>query len=55
MKLIVDLLRRVWPPRPDTGGSSGRGRDSDDRSSMADFVRLLQMHDQNGGRPNYPS
>jgi hypothetical protein len=56
MKLIVDLLRRVWERgRPDRDGYTLRASEGDDRSSMADFVRILQMHDRDSGRPNYPN
>ena len=54
MKLIVDLLRRVWQRNQSTSDSNAVRAGSDgDRSSMADFVRILQMHDDE--RPNYPS
>ncbi|MCP3477300.1 hypothetical protein NLM33_44895 [Bradyrhizobium sp. CCGUVB1N3] len=56
MKLIVDLLKRVWQRgRPETDGYILRASEGDDRSSMADFVRILQMHDREGGRSNYPN
>ncbi|MGV7212029.1 hypothetical protein [Bradyrhizobium sp. UFLA05-112] len=56
MKLIVELLRRVWQRgRPETSGYNLHASEGDDRSSMADFVRILQMHDREGGRSNYPS
>jgi hypothetical protein len=54
MKLLVDLLKRVWQRgRPD--GYTVRASEGEDRSSMADFVRILQMHDRDSGRSNYPS
>ena len=54
MKLIVDLLKRVWQRgRPDC--YIVRASEGEDRSSMADFVRILQMHDRDSGRSNYPS
>jgi hypothetical protein len=56
MKLIVNFLRRVWQRgRPDTDLYAGLASESGDRSSMADFVRILQMHDQDGGRPHRPN
>ncbi|GLR90741.1 hypothetical protein [Bradyrhizobium iriomotense] len=56
MKQIVDLLKRVWQRgRPETDGYILRASEGDDRSSMADFVRILQMHDREGGRTNYPN
>ena len=52
MNLIVDFLRWIWQRgEPDTGSHAGRASDGDDRSSMADFVRILQTHDQDTGRP----
>ena len=56
MKLIVDLLRRVWqrgPQAPDA--HAVRPILGGDRSSMADFVRILRMHDEDLGRRNYPN
>ena len=53
MKLILDLLRwlRQRDQRePDAGAVGG----SDDRSSMADFVRLLRMHDDAAQRSSHP-
>jgi hypothetical protein len=56
MKLIVDFLKWVWQrDRPETNGYNLRASEGDDRSSMADFVRILQMHDRDGGRTNYPN
>jgi hypothetical protein len=52
MKLIVDLLKRVWQ-RGRPNGYTLRASEGEDRSSMADFVR--QMHDRDSGRSNYPS
>jgi hypothetical protein len=50
MKLIVELLRRVWQRSPaDTEAYAIRASDGGDRSSMADFVRILQMHDRDRG------
>ena len=52
MNLIVDFLRWVWQRgRPDNAGGAIGATDGDDRSSMADFVRILQTHDQDTGRP----
>jgi hypothetical protein len=54
MKLIVDLLRRVWQRcRPVPDASAARSTDGGDRSSMADFVRILRMHDEDRGRADY--
>ena len=47
MKNIVDLLFRVWQrsqPAPDA--QVAVMAENQDRSSMADFVRLLQAYDQ---------
>lgn len=47
MKLILDLLKRFWQRSPsDQQFYGGRMGDSPDRSSMADFVRILQTHDR---------
>ena len=55
MKLIVDLFRRVWQRgRPDSDAYAMRATEGGDRSSMADFVRILRMHDEESERPNYP-
>ena len=52
MNLIVEFLRRVWQrDRPDT--YAVRASESDDRSSMADFVRILRAHDRD--QANYPN
>jgi hypothetical protein len=54
MKLIIDLLRRVWQSdRSPSDSHSVRSSPGGDRSSMADFVRILQMHDDERGRSNY--
>ncbi|MCP3465196.1 hypothetical protein [Bradyrhizobium sp. CCGUVB23] len=56
MKLIVDLFKRVWQRgRVETDGYNLRASEGDDRSSMADFVRILQMHDREGERTKYPN
>ncbi|MBR0718189.1 hypothetical protein JQ632_30085 [Bradyrhizobium liaoningense] len=50
MKLIVELLRRVWQrSQIDTDAYAIRRSDGGDHSSMADFVRILQMHDRDRG------
>jgi hypothetical protein len=52
MKLIAELLWRVWPSsQPASNTQTPNVADDRDRSSMADFVRILQAHDQarNGG------
>jgi hypothetical protein len=54
MKLIVGLLRRVWQrSRPDPDAYAERATEGGDRSSMADFVRILRMLDQEHGSSNY--
>ena len=56
MKLIVDLLRRVWQggrTAPDTRAVQPTA--GGDRSSMADLVRILRMHDEDLGRRKYPN
>jgi hypothetical protein len=47
MKLIAELVRRALQ-RGKTGPTSEMARRSDnqDRSSMSDFVRILQAHDR---------
>ena len=55
MKLILDLVRWLWQrDQRESDGAGVRGGAGDDRSSMADFVRLLRMYDDDGRRPNYP-
>jgi hypothetical protein len=47
MKLIVDFLRRFSQRgRPETKAYAARMSETGDRSSMADFVRILQTIDQ---------
>jgi hypothetical protein len=46
MKLIADLLWRVWPSSQPASIQTLSVADDRDRSSMADFVRILQAHDQ---------
>jgi hypothetical protein len=54
MNLIVEFLRRVWQrDRPEARAYAVRASESDDRSSMADFVRILRAHDQD--QANYPN
>ncbi len=56
MKLIVDLLRWLWPRRqPASEGSVLSVAEGADRTSMADFVRILRMHDEETSRRNYPN
>ena len=55
MKLILDLVRWLWQhDQNESDGMAVRASEGDDRSSMADFVRLLRMHDDDVRRPNYP-
>jgi len=46
MKLIADLLWRVWPSSQPASTPTPNVADDRDRSSMADFVSILQAHDQ---------
>jgi hypothetical protein len=47
MKNIVDLLLRVWQrSEPTSDTQVAVMAENPDRSSMADFVRLLQAYDQ---------
>lgn len=47
MKIIVDLLLRVWQrSEPASDIQIAVMAENRDRSSMADFVRLLQAYDQ---------
>ena len=46
MKQIADLLRRVWQNQPASNNQIPMMADNRDRSSMADFVRILQAYDQ---------
>ena len=56
MKLIVDLLRRVWQRgRPASDTYAVQPNPGGDRSSMADFVRILRMHDEDLGRRKSPT
>jgi hypothetical protein len=47
MKNIVDLLLRVWQrSQPASNTRVAVTAENRDRSSMADFVRILQAYDQ---------
>jgi len=47
MKNIADLLLRVWPRRqPGSLTQVAVMAEDRDRSSMADFVRILRAYDQ---------
>ena len=47
MKNIADLLRRVWQrSEPASNTQATVMSENRDRSSMADFVRILQAYDQ---------
>jgi hypothetical protein len=47
MKNIADLLLRVWQgSQPGSNTQVAVIAENRDRSSMADFVRILQAHDQ---------
>jgi hypothetical protein len=47
MKNIADLLLRVWQgSQPASNAQVGVMAENRDRSSMADFVRILQAYDQ---------
>jgi hypothetical protein len=53
MSLIVDFLRWIWQrAHPDSGSGAGDVSDGGDRSSMADFVRILQTHDHDPDGPS---
>jgi len=55
MKLILDLVRWLWQrDQREADAVAVRAGEGDDRSSMADFVRLLRMHDDATRWPNYP-
>jgi hypothetical protein len=54
MKQVTHLLRRVWHSEQLTPNYEGRvNTNQQDRSSMADLVRILQAHDQ--ARSELPS
>jgi hypothetical protein len=47
MEQIADLLRRVWQrSQPASNTQVAAMAENRDRSSMADFVRILQAYDQ---------
>jgi hypothetical protein len=47
MKQVADLLRRVWQAnQPASDTQAPVTTDERDRSSMADFVRILQTYDR---------
>jgi hypothetical protein len=47
MRLIATLIQRVWPRQTaNETDSAARFADRRDRSSMADFVRILQAQDR---------
>jgi len=47
MEHIADLLRRVWlRSQPASNTQVAAMAENRDRSSMADFVRILQAYDQ---------
>src|SRR3954453_12992311 len=47
MMLITTFIQRVWQraQKANEPDAAGRFNDGRDRSSMADFVRILQAHD----------
>jgi hypothetical protein len=46
MKQIADLVRRLWQSQPAPHFQMPIAADNRDRSSMADFVRILQAYDR---------
>jgi hypothetical protein len=46
MKQIADLVRRLWQSQPAPTFQMPTTADKRDRSSMADFVRILQAYDR---------
>jgi hypothetical protein len=47
MKNIADFLTRLWPGRqPASDTQIAAMAENQDRSGMADFVRILQAYDQ---------
>jgi hypothetical protein len=47
MKQVADLLRRVWQAsQPASETQASAVIDQGDRSSMADFVRILETYDR---------
>lgn len=56
MKLIVDLVLWLWQrSQPASEDRAVPLNESSDRTSMADFVRILRMHDEETSRRNYPN
>jgi hypothetical protein len=50
MKQIADLVRRLWQSQPVSNFQMAITADNRDRSSMADFVRILQAYDRDRQR-----
>jgi hypothetical protein len=50
MKQIADLVRRLWQSQPASNFQMPMTADNRDRSSMADFVRILQDYDRDRQR-----
>jgi hypothetical protein len=46
MKNFADLLMRFWQGSQPASNTQVAAMDDRDRSSMADFVRILQAYDQ---------
>ncbi len=46
MKQIADLVRRLWQSQTAPNFQMPITADNRDRSSMADFVRILQAYDR---------
>jgi hypothetical protein len=53
MKQIADLVRRLWQSQPASNFQMQLTPDNRDRSSIAEFVRILQAYDRDrqGSRP----
>jgi len=46
MMFIANLIQRIWPHRKvHETDAAARFSDNRDRSSMAEYVRILQAHD----------
>ncbi len=54
MKLILDLLRWLWQRGQPASENAAPVTDGGDRTSMADFVRILRMVDEEASRRTYP-
>jgi hypothetical protein len=54
MMLITTFIQRAWQraQKANEPDAAGRFNDSRDRSSMADFVRILQAHDHQQAERN---